>query len=244
MMSGIIEERFSAEELRFADRALNPVKTLIFIEGPSGCGKTFLTKMLELVGGSEVIRSSLNKRRFEKSEAAEKSMANDYLKLTKAFNSPASLVFVERFMVSQFVYGAIRQGLKDQLMPGDISTLTHNLIRTAYSEHLWRHNLSLEHNPVQYAWIFLVPRPEVLKERRKWGSKGYPHDLEIERRLYKHSAFQLASGNHLTCLPPYGSEEDAQSLYHHFLVDWGCWGDNIDGFLTSYGKKIKVEAPK
>lgn len=161
-------------------------KTLLIIEGPAGCGKTTLTTGIE--GGSTipVVRSSLGKRTIDSAEAIIRSSINDYTKLISALSIPQPLVVIERFMISQLVYGGLRNpGLRlpsseyiSSVLVDAVQSARHDLrIRGAESEGIQVPSASLR-------FLFIIPTVAQLTDRRRSGGKEYPWPAELELSKY------------------------------------------------------------
>lgn len=183
-------------------------KSLFIVEGPAGSGKTFLTRYIELKG-IPVVRASLGARQFDVMDAIAKSSVNDYAKLIQALIHPSPVVVVERLVLSQFIYGTLRnQGLGLQgLEYKEIGiTLYRSIMHSTRDLRSRGFHVPFEDTTV--AWVVMTLTPEALEDRRRNCDRAFPWSSWQEVQAYAEAS------KHLKYL------HETDGLNPQAVVDW------------------------
>lgn len=182
---------------------------LIVLEGPAGAGKSFMTKMLKrTVEGAcfpyYPYRVRIDRpRTYDGAWGIQLSMAKDAMAYIGALNAiersshQKPVVLIDRFVVSQWVYGTIRNGYNGPGLNWGVDNigsagawmrgLTTNLpIRT-------RNDWSFQmYQPIHVDWVFLIPELKLLEYFRAKSDKEYPYPAGTELAIYSEAGDILA----------------------------------------------------
>ncbi len=175
-------------------------KKILIVEGPAGSGKSFVANHLATTIGAAHVASSLGKRGFDThEEPALASAVNDYGKMLRAITVPEYVVVVERLILSQMVYG----GLRDPDLPHNqylslgehwVAERFNALIGMAISEVNWRLGPTfMDPEKLSLSILIVLPDAEQIEAQRKDAGKGYPWPAESERILYQMVAETLTA---------------------------------------------------
>lgn len=175
-------------------------KKILIVEGPAGSGKSFIAaKLAEKIGAAH-ISNSLGKRGFETpEEPAIASAINDYSKMIKAIAAPEYLVIIERLILSQQVYGSIRDPdltHNQSLYFGEdlIAQRIQHLTSMAISELSWRLTPALPSiATTTMSFLIVIPDVSQIAEQRSKTNKAYPNSAGLEYALYRSIGENLIS---------------------------------------------------
>lgn len=159
-------------------------KVIIAFEGPAGAGKTFLLSHLEQVYGWLVQPkiSRLTGRAPGAPEAIFGSLMHDTEKIVDALMRPSRFLAIDRFYLSQRVYGKLRGSIEDRQLKTASSSLTRFL--TGIVKELESRGSRDVHLPV-LGFVVLLPSVEVLTRQREQSGREYPWKPEEELEAYK-----------------------------------------------------------
>jgi hypothetical protein len=173
------------------------------IEGPAGCGKSTLIEKLEhkgvaasLMNWDETIQLE-RPRSYEGDFGVMHSQLKDIFSIQRALYTWASgedkPIMIDRFLLSQWVYGTIRQGLRNlnQQWGTKIILGGADLIGLSWDHFLSRLFVEPKSVGIYLLYWILVPEPGLLADLRANSGKIYPYDPYQEAFLYKEAAYAM-----------------------------------------------------
>lgn len=161
---------------------------IVAFEGPAGAGKDYALAQME--GGIKIERPTNLPRNMKPEMGAWTSSVFDYQAIAASVMFPHANVYVNRFLLSRFIYQAIEQG-KDTLtreFEANVLKTYTNLLNTACDEADTRLDLVRAQYREQVTINVIIPDLETLVARRKKSSevtgRRYPFSPQLERSLY------------------------------------------------------------
>jgi hypothetical protein len=173
-------------------------KHIVAVEGPAGSGKSYLASRLlrEFRNVLAPTMPEFNRpRSYSGDWGIQLSQLKDYRSLL-AMASPddwQATTLIDRFVMSQAVYGEIRRGWSadrpDTPTIGNwMQTLRHafSMLRAIELDHVARSLAPLARPELQYHlhYVVMLPNYDFLEELRDQGGKTYPYPAKTEVALY------------------------------------------------------------
>lgn len=171
---------------------------LFVMEGPAGSGKSFQISINNDLW-TEVPRVATlpRPRSYDGLEGIMLSQLKDMQTSTVlAYQDPSKTYVVDRWLLSQLVYGSIRQnrglhsGYVFELIKSGIQNIAcafeEKMIRSRDIQPSFKLNIVVD-------FLILLPTVELLTMQRSGGKKEYPYDPETEIKMYRTMADILSS---------------------------------------------------
>lgn len=168
-------------------------RTIYVVEGPAGSGKTRLIQALAERGiwtPVEPIIDFERPRAFSGPEGVAYSLVKDHISMTSALMTPRDTIpVIDRWMLSQWVYGEIRRNELFDLAHGYSQAFSAmSSVNSIALELLYRQGKRMADigSVVVYVHIFvLLPGLDLLKRNREKAGRSFPYDPKTETHKYR-----------------------------------------------------------
>lgn len=180
----------------------NLSRVIYVMEGPAGCGKSTMIKSLQ---EQFLWKPPAEHIKFERPRAylAETgivlSQVKDYLSMLSALIDMSGVPLVlDRWGMSQWVYGSIRSGVTPGISTGlGILVSTIRTVQAGYREFLYRSGSGFQDLKISLdlRFVVLLPSVEILNQNRSSCGKEYPYHPQVELRCYEAAAKYISRRN-------------------------------------------------
>jgi hypothetical protein len=165
-------------------------RAILVVEGPAGSGKSTIIDLLDSVGFYPLHKTSKNVRDYQElGDAALMSQIKDIKNFARAIQlTPDEIPVMDRFILSQQVYGAIRRADNRLASPHQLITHIHEMSDLLLSDYLMRQGVHIGKahvSPVEVYFLVLLPSVARLNYQRGTSGKEYPFSAKREIELYK-----------------------------------------------------------
>ena len=174
-------------------------KIIIVLEGPAGSGKSTVAEGLIKEGFFNVPRSPLQEKNVRDygfyGDDSFYSQAKDLTLLSKALSYPHQYPMIDRFFLSQMVYGALRA---QQPITSAALWISHlrKLAGIIQDDYIIRKTsgtwpMTMQTSPPDFFFIILLPTVSQLIYQRKKTGKRYPFAAADECFMYSRLTSKL-----------------------------------------------------
>lgn len=190
---------------------------LFVVEGPAGAGKSRLIRDLSDLWQPVLHPATLPRpRSYEGEEGIKLSQMKDALaSIAVAYEEPNVPLVLDRWMISQWVYGTIRSG-ETYLSATQGSSLIRLGVQRLISEVEERFSRTYRTKQclvsVSLNFYLMLPAAHLLKSNRRLTQKEYPFPPDQEIDLYKQAFQYLLMLGHKATLLNYGTQEAMTQL--------------------------------
>lgn len=226
---------------------MNETRVLV-LEGPAGSGKSFIGKRLEELKLGTYVKPPFDfhldrPRGYEEGATGIlRSEMKDFMALLSIIAAGrldfGKFLIVDRFMVSQWVYGSIRA----KMPPRELEMMkllgsTFDMIETSLANYHAR-SIGVDSRPTEvfkFLFLFCLPSIDVISSYRLQTDKKYPFPIDVELSNYMRAYESLNSAlNYFgsTMFRPHSFATHAYSyrtpgatekLISDFLMRKICW---------------------
>lgn len=171
------------------------MSTIHFIEGPAGAGKSYYIEQQLALHGERATKVSISISTFFKQDGlrAMPTGADDVLygtlldssrylmALHQAIINGFDHVYVDRFVISQFIYGYIRRGLRSEPMkPFDATILPvelRGIVHEGFNFARYLNAQLLRFDLPEFTLTFVVPDEATIEHRRSLAERAFPFGM-------------------------------------------------------------------